>query len=138
MLAQRYGWAVRHVLGNPKTGAAPFSYTVGLTWRGWHELVITGLPKDTAEVFIANAVDVQSEGTRFEAGERTTELTDSGDVTFVAVQDVSGMTAAAEIVGDFSALQLVWPDSEGNYPWGPGYRNTPDAQPLLGTIFPIG
>jgi len=131
-LAARYGWAVRHVLGNPVSGSAPFSYTVGLTWRGWPELVVVGLPKEVAEAFLANAVDAQAQHNPFQPGERTRELTETGDVTFIAAQDVSGMTTAKEIVGEFSALQLVWPDSAGSYPWDSAYRNASDAQPLLG------
>jgi len=134
MLVDRYGWAVRHVLADHATVHAPFSYTVGLTARGWPELIITGLPTDVAHTFLANAVEIQAEGTRFEPGVRSTDLTESGDVMFILATDVTGMTATSAIVGEFRALQLVWPDSTNTYPWEPGYRNPPEAQPLLGTV----
>lgn len=131
-LVSRYGWAIRHVLSDTASGQASFSYTVGLTSRGWPELVITGLPAPVAETFIRNAVDAQAERGPFRPGDRTNQLTDSGDVLFLAVDDVSGMTATTGIVGTFSALQIVWPDSDGHFPWEAAYRNSSASQPLLG------
>ena len=132
-LVARHGWAIRHVLPDTASAQAPFSYTVGLTSRGWSELIITGLPTALADVFIRNAVDVQVQNGAFRAGDRSDELTESGDVMFIPAEDVSGMTATTEIVGAFSALQLVWPDSAGHFPWHPRYRNSNASQPLLGT-----
>ncbi|MET3568178.1 hypothetical protein ABIC47_003694 [Leifsonia sp. 563] len=128
-MVETHGWAIRHVLGS--SSVAPFSYTVGLTARGWDELVITGLPADVADAFIRNAVDEQASSGAFPAGGRTTALTESGSVAILRVEDRSGLTAAARILGDFEALQLVWPDSTNRLPWELGYRNPPGAQPLL-------
>jgi Domain of unknown function (DUF4262) len=130
-MVKTHGWAIRHVLGS--STAAPFSYTVGLTARGWNELVITGLPADVADVFIRNAVDEQASSGPFRAGGRTAALTESGWVVMLGVEDRSGLTAAARLIGDFEALQLVWPDSANRFPWERGYRNPPEAQPLLGS-----
>ena len=130
-MVDTHGWAIRHVLGN--ASAAPFSYTVGLTARGWDELVITGLPADVADVFIRNAVDEQESSGAFHAGDRTDALTDSGSVAFIRVDDRRGLTAAERMLGDFEALQLVWPDSNDNFPWDIGYRNPPETQPVLGS-----
>ncbi|MFL1999638.1 MULTISPECIES: DUF4262 domain-containing protein [unclassified Microbacterium] len=129
-MVDTYGWAVRHVLGI--ASAAPFSYTVGLTTRGWDELLITGLPADVADVFIRNAVDEQESRGAFQPGDRTDALTESGSVALIRVDDRRGLTAAERMLGDFEALQMVWPDSSGNLPWDIGYRNTPEAQPVLG------
>ena len=133
-LVARHGWGIRHVLPDTASAQAAFSYTVGLTHRGWSELIITGLPTTVADVFIRNAVDAQTEQGAFRPGDRTDELTESGDVVFIAADEVSGMTATTEIVGAFSALQLVWPDSAGHFPWQAGYRNSRASQPLLGTV----
>lgn len=130
-MVETYGWAIRHVLGDAST--APFSYTVGLTARGWPELVITGLPADVADVFIRNAVDEQEASGAFRPGDRTDSLTKSGSVVLIRVDDRRGMTAAERMLGDFDAVQLVWPDSQDNLPWDIGYRNTPEAQPILGS-----
>ena len=106
-LVARYGWAIRHVLADTAGGHAAFSYTVGLTSRGWPELIITGLPSTVADVFIRNAVDVQAEKGPFRPGDRTKELTEEGDVVFLSAEDVRGMTATTELVPAFTALQLV-------------------------------
>ena len=132
-LVARHGWAIRHVLPDTASAHASFSYTVGLTSRGWPELIITGLPTAVADAFIRNAIDTQVENGAFKAGDRTDELSESGEVMFIPVGDVSGMTATTDIVGVFSALQLVWPDSAGQFPWHPRYRNPSASQPLLGT-----
>lgn len=129
-LVEKYGWAIRHVL--PSAAAGAFSYTVGLSYRGWPELIVTGLPTTVADAFLRNAIDVQNENGSFEPGDRTDELTESGHVVFIAAADVRGMTATANVVGTFSALQLIWPDSAGAFPWDSGYRNPIDSQPLLG------
>ena len=130
-IVDTHGWAIRHVLGDG--AAAPFSYTVGLTARGWDELVITGLPAEVADVFIRNAVDEQESSGAFQPGDRTDALTESGEVAFIRVDDRRRLTAAERMLGDFEALQLVWPDSNGSFPWDIGYRNTPEAQPFLGS-----
>jgi hypothetical protein len=128
----RHGWAIRHVLADTATENAAFSYTVGLTSRGWPELIVTGLPSTVADMFIRNAVDVQVEKGPFRSGDRTDVLTEAGDVVFLSADDVSGMTATTEIVRTFTALQLVWPDSAGHLPWEGDYRNSRTSQPLLG------
>lgn len=130
-MVEAHGWAIRHVLGDSST--APYSYTVGLTARGWDELVITGLPADVADVFIRNAVDEQESRGPFRAGNCTEALTESGSVAISRVGDRRGLTAAERILGTFETLQLVWPDSDGHLPWDAGYRNPPEAQPILGS-----
>lgn len=131
-MVDTHGWAIRHVLGD--ASAAPFSYTVGLTARGWHELLVTGLPANVADVFIRNAVHVQELSGAFRPGDCTDALTESGSVALIRVDDRRVMTAAERMLGDFEALQLVWPDSRDNLPWDIGYRNAPEAQPVLGSV----
>lgn len=130
-IVDEYGWGVQHVLPDAQSGEASFSYTIGLTARGWAELIITGLPPGVAEQFIRNAVDEQQEKGPFRAGDRSQELTESGSVVFTGAVDVRGMTATAAIVGSFTALQMVWPDSQGHLPWDADHRNPRSAQPLL-------
>ncbi len=131
-IVDEYGWGVQHVLPDAQqSGEASFSYTIGLTARGWAELIITGLPPGVAEQFIRNAVDEQQENGPFRAGDRSQELTESGSVVFTRAVDVRGMTATAAIVGSFTALQMVWPDSQGHLPWDADHRNPRSAQPLL-------
>jgi hypothetical protein len=127
-MVETHGWAIRH----GSSSVAPFSYTVGLTARGWDELVITGLTAYVADVFIRNAVDEQATSGPFRAGGRTAALTESGLVAMLRVEDRSGLTAATRLLDHFEVLQLVWPDSTNRLPWELGYGNPPEAQPLLG------
>lgn len=53
-------------------------------------------------------------------------------MVFLSVENTAGLTAVEQIYGTIDAIQMVWPDSAGNLPWTAGYRNPPDAQPLLG------
>lgn len=50
---------------------------------------------------------------------------------FIWVEDRSGLTAAARMLGDFETLQLMRSDSDDRLPWEIGYRSL-EAQPLLG------
>ncbi|MFJ7287444.1 DUF4262 domain-containing protein [Curtobacterium sp. NPDC098951] len=130
-IVNEYGWGIQHVLPDVQGEVASFSYTVGLTTRGWGELIITGLPPEVAGQFIRNAVDEQQENGPFQAGDQTEELTESGSILFTQAADVRGMTMTAAIVGSFTAMQMVWPDSQGRFPWDPDYRNPTAAQPLV-------
>jgi hypothetical protein len=132
-LITEYGWAVRHVGAGTEPGHAAFSYTVGLTAMGHAEVIVTGLPFEHAQTFLNNiGADVRT-GTQFRPGLVTEDLTGPGfPVAFIAVEDASGLTAVDQVYGTVTAIQMVWPDSAGHLPWIPGYRNAPDAQPLLG------
>lgn len=127
-----FGWAVRNV--SDADPAMCLSYTVGLTARGHPEVVMTGLPAQVGTAFL-NIVGgiVVREGGRFAAGEATTELADGPPMPVIAVLDTSGLTAVEALYGQVQALQIVWTDSVGHFPWEPGYANPPGSQPLLGS-----
>ena len=69
---------------------------------------------------------------QFRSGDRPDELTEAGHVEFQSADHVSGMTATIDKVRAFTALQLVWPDSAGHFPWQDRCRNLSTSQPLLG------
>jgi hypothetical protein len=133
-LIEQYGWAVHQVLADPTSGAAPFSYTVGLSALGHPEVVVTGMPFEPAKAFLNMVGEGVRAGTSYEAGTRDASLTDHGDVAFIPAVDTSGLYAVEQVYGEIRAVQLVWPDSAGAYPWEPGFRNSPEVQPLLGPI----
>jgi hypothetical protein len=133
-LISQYGWAVRQVLEDAHAGLAPFSYTVGLTAFDHPEIVITGMPFEPARAFLNLAGEAVRGGYRFRPGTRDGSLTDSGDVAFVDVVETGGLHAVEQVYGEIRALQLIWPDSAGVYPWEPGFRNPPEVQPLWGPI----
>jgi len=134
-LIVEHGWAVRHVGADAESSAAAFSYTVGLTALHHPEVVITGMPFEHAQTFLNNiAADVR-DGGRFEPGLITEDLTSAdAPVLFLAVEDSSGLTAVRQMYDRVQAVQMVWPDSAGRLPWQEGYKNPPEAQPLLGDL----
>jgi Domain of unknown function (DUF4262) len=111
----------------------PYSYTVGLTELDLPELVITGLSKErAANVLIAVAEQVldigaPTVGTRIRLpGKRP------GEVVRVAEPGVH-LEVAAELFGDrMSAVQLVYADFRGRWPWNKDFRNGRAGQPVLG------
>lgn len=131
-LIREHGWAVRHVSGSTHEG--PFSYTVGLTAFGLPEIVTTGMPFESSHQFLNLVAQEMRDGYALSHGTRSTRFTDSGDVSFIRVEDARGLTAVRGRYGEVVALQMLWPDSTGAYPWDVGYRNPPDAQPLLGQL----
>lgn len=132
-LIDEFGWAVRHVGAGTAKGEAAFTYTVGLTAMQHPEVVVTGLPSDVAKAFLNQIGQDVRGGKQFSAGQITDSLTTpAAPVVFIPADDVRGLTAVAQVYGRVEALQMVWPDSKGRLPWVEGYRNPPEAQPLLG------
>jgi hypothetical protein len=128
-----FGWGVRHV-GSDPSGSAPFSYTVGLSALNHPEIVATGLPFEAAQTFLNLIGESVKSGRVYVEGEVTTELTDDGRVAFIRAVNVAGLTAVDQMYGSVDALQLVWTDSAGAFPWQSQFRNPPETQPLLGVV----
>lgn len=130
-MIDEYGWAVRNVGAGPEPGEAAFSYTIGLTAFGHPEVVITGMPFEHAQTFLNNIGSDVRDGKRFEAGTVNEDLAPT-PVLFLSVVQDEELVAVRQVYGRCSAVQMVWPDSAGRFPWVAGYNNPPDAQPLLG------
>ena len=128
-LIERFGWAVRHVTATP-----PFSYTIGLTDLDHPEIVITGMPFEAAQAFLNLVGESVRDGAHFGHGDSTNEFSESGEVLFIRAEDQTGLAAVRDRFPQHDALQLVWPDSTGAFPWQPGYRNSAADQPLLGPV----
>lgn len=125
----RYGWAVTAVDGDRLH--APFAYTIGLTEQGVPELVITGLPQDGAYAVLQDVVQhclaeerlvpgTQPRLEGIEMGLEVVEMPHPGAHLFDAVSLYGKETRA---------LQLVWQDARGRWPWDVGFRG---FQPVFG------
>ncbi|WP_347110059.1 DUF4262 domain-containing protein [Paenarthrobacter sp. S56] len=131
-LIEKNGWAVRHVGAGDEPA---FSYTVGLTALKHPEIVMEGLPFEVAQAFLNLMGEEVKAGRRFSPGSITTDLTEPpAPIAFIAAENVTGLTAVADVYGKIEALQAIWSDSTGRLPWEPSYRNAADVQPLLGPI----
>jgi hypothetical protein len=123
---------------------APYAYTVGLAAHDRPELVVTGLPYDrAADLLNSWAGQVVDSGppqpgelVPLPGGERSGQrLTGSppvAEVVRVAEPGVHLAVAAAINGPGFSALQLVYADDQGRWPWDAGFRGGLGGEPVLG------
>ncbi len=128
------GWAVADV--GPTRGRAAYSYTIGLTrHRGHPELLASGLVPGEARGLLSELADEGRAGRRFGAGEVLSP--DGGHLLqLVRVADPGSLTHAQAIYGSTGipvpALQVVWSDGEGHWPWQRGWPGRVSDQPLFG------
>lgn len=125
----RHGWVVQYVV--PTGPRAPLAYTAGLTERDQPELVVTGL-RDQRSTDLLDAAARQLSEEPVEAGWQL--VVDSVDVEIVRVPEPAAhLFVAAGLYGpDLTALQLVYADERGTWPWSRGFRGGRGGQPVLG------
>lgn len=133
-----HGLAVRLVAG-PDAGSdlGVVAYTVGLSATGHAELVCDGLPPESAHVLLDRLGHrVLEHGVALEHGQHLDA--GPGDVAMpvavVTAWDVDDLGAVDRSDGDVRALQIVWTDSTGRFPWHDGYANPSTVQPLRGPV----
>ena len=137
-IVRRRGWAIQSVLGE---GCEPaFSYTVGLFGFGHPELLIFGLPHDSASSVLNDLCERVRRGGPIIAGELQTFDNWPHRLHAFALADTSEVLFAANRFYNrppddpVPALQLVWDDRWGRFPWEPGYDPPDWLQPVPGTF----
>jgi hypothetical protein len=129
-----HGWAVQFV----ESDRRPFAYTIGLHDRGLPELLICGLPPDIAtRVLNSIAHMIVDDGTVL-APAMHIDYQDRFLIEVVEVQhpDVH-LKFAVRLCGPrVRALQLVWADDCGRWPWDTGWDHGRRWQPVLGVRAP--
>jgi len=116
----------------------PYSYTVGLTGHGKPELVVTGLPQqraadllnDVAAHLVHADAPAPGEWVPLTGG----PLTGGPLIEIVQVAEPSvHLMVAAQLCGpQLRAIQLVYADDRGHWPWERGFRSGRGGQPVLG------
>jgi hypothetical protein len=111
----------------------PYSYTVGLTGHGKPEIVVTGLPRQRATDLLNDVAAHLVHADPPTAGEQV-PLADGPLIEIVEVAEPSvHLPVAAELCGgQLAALQLVYADDRGHWPWDRGFRGGRGGQPVLG------
>jgi hypothetical protein len=115
---------------------ANYGYSVGFTQTyGFPEAIVTGLDLHTTNAILAELAD------RLAAGERPAfhAAIDLGLTLPVVLRPVTRATtrrlllrATAFYAGAaYDAVQVVWPDPGGRFPWEAGHRAAGSYQPLL-------
>ena len=124
---KQYGWNVVQI--EEDNDGPAFSFSVGLFHSfGSSEILVMGLKRDVAHRIINNAALHISRGKNFKEFERTGELAEGYDCTFVpiAIENYEEYLGYAiwfyrSLKQPFPALQLIWPDKQGRFPWDSGY-----------------
>lgn len=140
-LIEDVGWSVMLVGGNPHSLIErEFAYTVGL-WEsyGHPEVLVLGLLPDVLHN-VCNIIGRQvNDGGTFEPGVPYGDILDGADAHFVQIDrnhyDRLNLANAIYEGTDYPALQMIWPDWNGNFPWEDRCNVlTKAVQPLLGPL----
>ena len=128
-----YGWYIQYILG----GRSPaFAYTIGLTEHGFPErsfpeLIVTGVTQEEAATLLNTGGDVLHQrdlrhGQRVTIAGRRVEIVElpHPEAHLLFADDVYGP--------ELQAIQLVYADESGIWPWSRGYRGGAGGQPVLG------
>jgi hypothetical protein len=117
---------------------AEYGYTVGLRKSFGHpELAVTGLDDETMQELLNDIGEAIAGGARFADGDVSPDFLEGYDVRFRAVPPslhASRFAFASRFHpdGDFTVLQVVYPDRARRWPWDAGVA--PDfvkGQPLF-------
>ena len=114
------GWAVIAV--EDDQGRHRHSYTVGLTrYHGHPELIFSGADFGTAYQVLDALATAVAEGRRLEAGQLLGRDDIGLDCVLVRVDDASRLVFAQTLYASGAslvpALQVVWSDAGGRWPW---------------------
>ncbi|MCS0639221.1 DUF4262 domain-containing protein [Streptomyces sp. LP05-1] len=100
----------------------PFAYSIGFGSSFGHpEVVVAGLPEETSGSVLSSVQAMLADGGTYRDGDASGEILEGFNVQFRAIsQDVliSNLVQASVFYGErsFDALQLLWPDRDGNFP----------------------
>lgn len=138
---ESFGWHCTSVTPKMESQQPPFSYTVGLSYSYGHpEFVIFGLPSKVSYSILSALAEAAESGKMWPLNEPCNDLLEGYPCVFVKVPRerqydyvFSALWFYAE--HEFSLYQVVWPDSEGHFPWHPAAdRSFQTEQPVLGGV----
>jgi hypothetical protein len=126
---RRDGWAVQYI----EDARMPFAYTVGLSDWGLPDVMITSVSKPRAWRLVNAVARRAMDGDAMDPGTRIT-LPGGPQVEFVVVDrpDVHMCWALNYARFPVRAVQAVWADGHGRWPWSPDFCDGRRIQPVLG------
>jgi hypothetical protein len=133
-LIEQYGFTVMYIFPTSEDSSPSFSYTVGLGEKGLPELIVFGLPQQAAHAVLNDAAQMLIEG-NLPLKEPVSKLANL-PVFFENVTAEKAepyITLANKRAGvDQPAIQMIWPDRMGKFPWEADFDKTIiNAQVLL-------
>lgn len=135
---RQYGCHIMHILEEER--APEFSFSIGLYLNYTHpEIVTFGLRHQITQRTINNIASMIREGQEFGDGQTSEEIFEGIEVVFLGVERkyYGAYLGYANwfyqhLAAPFPALQLVWPDRAGRFPWEREFdRALVARQPLL-------
>lgn len=125
----RSGWAIQYV----EDARKPFAYTIGLTQRGLPELLVTGMsPRGAAGLLNTGAELAVLDGAPTPGRQITFATGRLVEVVEVDHPDAHLCAAIGLFGPKVRAVQLVWADRRGRWPWAPDFNDGGAVQPVLG------
>jgi hypothetical protein len=127
-----FGWHVIKVLEDNE--GPGFAYTIGLQHSFQHpELIVVGLPADMSHLTLNIAGQAIQRGERFSIGQQSRLFFEDRVCTFRMVPEAQFRNYLWFYDGPvFTAMQVVWPDAQGRFPWSIGVEAAfRERQPVL-------
>ncbi|MXP20518.1 DUF4262 domain-containing protein [Gordonia sp. HNM0687] len=114
-----------------------FAYSTGLTLHSIPELIVYGLDAGTSGAVINELGDLlhRCDWTEFvQAGTEICVAALDVPLRLVELVDKDDMRVSNVLFPDAPALQVVWPDDWGRFPWDDEYALEPVHQPVKGVL----
>jgi hypothetical protein len=126
---RKRGWTIQYV----ESDRLPFAYTIGLTRGGLPEFLVTGVsPRHAVQLLDAGAQIAVRDGPPAPGTQIALPAGPLVEVVEVEHPDAHLYMAVNTFGGEISALQLVWSDGCGRWPWVSGFNDGRGGQPVLG------
>lgn len=132
---EKFGWYV--ALFEPTENEPSFAYTIGL-WKtyGHPEIISFGLTTKTLHEILNNAGKKVKEGNNLTTEQDNLDIFEIVPAQFIAVDknrisDYFGYCMQFNDYKDFPALQLVWTDRQGRFPWQPEFEREFDDRQII-------
>jgi hypothetical protein len=124
-----HGWAVQYVEDDRR----PFAYTIGLSRLRLPELLVTGVSSRRAARLLNRVARMVVSGDPLAPGKQITlPAGPLVEAVYVTHPDAHLSFAVAIFGPGVTALQLVWVDERGRWPWAPDFDEGRGTQPVLG------
>jgi hypothetical protein len=124
----RDGWMVQYV-----EDQRPYAYTIGLHERALPELLVTGVSPQRAVRMLNRVAQMATRGVPLRPGDqRQLPAGPLIEIVTVEIPDAHLNNAVAFYGPTLQALQLVWADGRGRWPWAATFGDGRGKQPVLG------
>lgn len=118
---ENHGWHCVGVFGTADDPPLPnYTYSVGFREHDEHpEMIVVGLPNEIAQSILWGIYDRIKDGERFEDGDTLSGIIENYSLVLRAVPPDGrplNMARAYYNLDELPALQVLWPDVDGNFP----------------------